>query len=193
MLNSISQIKKVLELSAAAKSLQIVFDFENENLQFLDPTASPYDNGSFYNNCGQVGIAAKKLLNPKTEYEVLGVLAHELCHFAIYLLHNNMAKPYAKNDRVTREIYEEISKFCSENKTKETIIEWVFSHYVEERQHAELAVRVPHMLAHYHEDQEKVTELRTDFSDLFEFFERNLMPAMEKKVKEIESKNLILF
>lgn len=187
ILNKINEVKKVLELSAAAENLQIVFDFENENLQYLDPTASPYDDGSFYNNSGQIGIAAKKLLDPKTEHEVFGVLAHELCHFAIYLLHNNMAKPYAKNDQVTFDEFEEINKFCEENKSSEKIIDLVYTNYVKERQHAELAVRVPHMLANYYDDEKKVQEVQEIYENLFKFFNETLMPAMEIKIAEIKN------
>jgi predicted SprT family Zn-dependent metalloprotease len=52
-------------------------------------------------NSGQIAIAAKKLLNHETEHWVLGALAHELCHFAMHLLHQNDAKPYAKEDEVS--------------------------------------------------------------------------------------------
>lgn len=100
-LNKNSTIKKILELSAAARNLQLVFDFENEILQYLDPTAGPLDNGSFYLNSGQIAIAAKKLLDPETEHFVFGALAHELCHFAMHLLHKNDAKPFGKDDKVS--------------------------------------------------------------------------------------------
>jgi hypothetical protein len=45
-LNNNSKIRTMLELCAAARNLQLVFDFENEILQYLDPTAGPYTDGS---------------------------------------------------------------------------------------------------------------------------------------------------
>lgn len=121
VLDSIPRLRRVLKLSATLENLQLVFDFENEILQFLDPTAGPFDNASFYHNCGQIAIAAKKFLDPETEHIAIGALAHELCHLTMLLLHQNMAKPYAKNDTKSEGEFEEISKFCDENKEKEII------------------------------------------------------------------------
>lgn len=185
ILDNIPRIRKVLELTANYKNLQIVFDFENEILQFLDPTANPYDNASFYYNSGQIGIAAKKLLDPDTEHFAIGALAHELCHLAMLILHQNMAKPYSKNDIESELEYEEIKEFCYENKDKELIIQWVFG-YDKSLQHAELAVRVVHILAHYNNKTERTKELEECFNPLFENFNKKIMPEMQQKINKLD-------
>jgi hypothetical protein len=187
ILDNIPKVRKILELTSHFKNLQIVFDFENENLQSLDPTAGPFDNGSFYHNSGQIAIAAQNLLDPNLEHIVIGALAHELCHLAIFMAFDNMAKPYVKNDFKSEKELEEILKFCELNKEKEQIIEWVYG-YDENLQHIELAVRVVHILAHYHNQPEKVKVIEKNFEPLFKNYNEKIIPKIEQKILNLEGK-----
>lgn len=187
VLDGIPRVKKILEISSHFKNLQIVFDFENESLQFLDPTAGPFDTASFYHNSGQIAIAAKGLLDINTENIVIGALAHELCHLAIFMTFENLARPYHKNDLKSQKEFEEILKFCEVKKIEEQIIEWVFN-YDEKFHHIELAVRVVHIISHYHNQPEKVEELEESFEKLFKNFNEKILPKVEEKILKFEGR-----
>lgn len=82
-LNEIEHVKILLEFVAATRDFQLVFDFNRNHVQFLDPSQEPYTNGSFYLN-GRIFIAAMELLNENLAHEIYAVIAHELCHFVMY-------------------------------------------------------------------------------------------------------------
>lgn len=96
-LNSIALIRLILQIVAASRNFKIIFDFNNENVRFMDPTASSNTNGLIYFS-GRIYIAAKQLLCETTKHIVYGVLAHELCHYAMFLTFDNHARPYSESD-----------------------------------------------------------------------------------------------
>ncbi|KAG5679783.1 hypothetical protein PVAND_009321 [Polypedilum vanderplanki] len=190
-LNKISQIKLIMEVVATSKKLKIFFDFNRSSVQFMVPvTKDSSTNGLFYLN-GKIYIAAKDFLKSSTRLQAIAVLAHELCHFAMLIVYGNNCKPYAIDDIFLQEKFEKILKQCEKNKTKEEIINLVFACYRKAVQHAELIVRVPHMLAHYHEKKE-LKSLRVTFSSLFEYFENIVMEDMNDNLpllKKLNSEN----
>jgi dihydroxyacetone kinase DhaKLM complex PTS-EIIA-like component DhaM len=68
-LNSISEIRILLELTAVFENFQLVFDFNRDHVQFLDPRSEAYVNGLFYVN-GRIYIAAMHLLDKERAHEV---------------------------------------------------------------------------------------------------------------------------
>jgi hypothetical protein len=68
------------------------------------------------------------------------------------------------------------------------VIKWVYDNnaYEKSMQFAELIVRVPHILAHYHNDPFKIEETSSIFQSLFDFFINRSLPEMEKKIPELE-------
>ncbi|XP_070508478.1 uncharacterized protein [Chironomus tepperi] len=163
--------KIILQIVAASKNFKIVFDFNREAANVLDPTTDETTQGVCYIS-GKMFIGAKQLLDPATEHETLAVLIHELCHFVMIQIYKNQANPYTKNDKKTMTEFEEISTICKENLKAEEIIGLVYNCYPEEEFHAELIVRVVHLLAFYRNLPEKLAEVRTTFIKLFEFYEK---------------------
>jgi hypothetical protein len=68
-LNEIPEIKILLQLTATFKNFQIIFDFNRDHVQFLDPRAESYTNGLFYVN-GRIYVGAKYLLDEERAHEV---------------------------------------------------------------------------------------------------------------------------
>ncbi|XP_070507662.1 uncharacterized protein [Chironomus tepperi] len=179
-------IKIILQIVAASKNFKIVFDFNREAVNVLDPTATEFTQGVCYIS-GKMYIGAKQLLDPATEHETLAVLIHELCHFVMIQVYKNQANPYTKDDKKTMTEFEEISRICEENSESEEIIGLVYNCYPEEDYHAELIVRVVHLLAFYRNLPEKLAEIRTKFIKLFEFYEKKVVPELQQALPEIES------
>ncbi|XP_070493077.1 uncharacterized protein [Chironomus tepperi] len=178
--------KIILQIVAASKNFKIVFDFNREAVNVLDPTATETTQGVCYIS-GKMYIGAKQLLDPATEHETLAVLIHELCHFVMIQVYKNQANPYTKDDKKTMMEFKEISRICEENSEAEEIIGLVYNCYPEEDFHAELIVRVVHLLAFYRNLPEKLAQVRTKFIKLFEFYEKKVVPELQQALPEIES------
>jgi len=186
-LNANVFIRIILMIVAASKKFKIIFDFNRDSVSAVDPTVESNTQGLFYLS-GRIYIGAKQLLDKSTEHEAFGVIAHELCHFAMDVVYGNEAKPYTANDNQTIQEFEEISEKCRENSGKEKIVDLVYDCYPPEMYHAELIVRVVHMLAFYFNQPEKLLELREYFGGLFNFYENKVVPEMKAALPIIEKK-----
>ncbi|XP_070491682.1 uncharacterized protein [Chironomus tepperi] len=187
VLNKIPGIREILIVTSASKKFNIIFDFNRDSVQLMDPTVSSDTSGLFYLS-GRIYIGAKQLLDSKTEAITFGTLAHELSHYAMYLTYHNDAKPYKEKDIETKNEVEEISALCEKQKEVDDVILMVYNMYSKEQEHAELIVRIPHLLALYHDNPEKIKSLRIIFDKLFKFYENKIVPEMIESVPEIESK-----
>ncbi|CAH1734885.1 unnamed protein product [Chironomus riparius] len=184
----ISVIRLILQIVAASRDFKLIFDFNRDSVQFLDPTSSKQTRGSFFTS-RQVYIAAKFLLDPEHRQEAIGTLAHELCHFAMFLVYRNNCLPYFNGDHKMAKTFHGYLKYCHENRKKEPIMGYVFDIPKEnqETRHAELIVRVPHLLALYHENTDKLDQIREYFLPLFSFFEFKVVEDMKIALPNIET------
>jgi hypothetical protein len=151
------------------------------------PNAEPYTNGLFYPS-GKIYIAAKDMLDPEKFLEVYSVMAHELCHFAIFLLYGNNAKPYKDNQPEIEANFDQITENCEELSQCQEIVDSVFECYPEEMFHAELIVRVPQMIVIYFYDQIFTNLMRGTFFRLFDFYEVNVVTEMERELPNLQQK-----
>ena len=193
-LNSIEYLEPMLKLVASSEFLRIVFDFDHHSVEQLDPTKQGNIRGTAYNLEGTVFIGARGLLDKEKCFEVYGTLAHELCHFAMQLLYNNRCKPYHRNDDGKQKLFREIFALLEQKKSLDEIVSLAFK-YPFDKQHAELIVRIPHILAQYIKQDKKLVECQLMLSPLFAFFEhyvlndmRDLYPLMEAK-RELKDLN----
>ncbi|XP_070494998.1 uncharacterized protein [Chironomus tepperi] len=186
-LNDNPVIRVILMVVAASKKFSVIFDFNNSSLIHTDPTVESYSQSVYYIS-GRIYIAAKQLLEPTTEREILGSIAHEFCHFAIYLVYKNDANPYFEDDQDGRDKFTEISKICYENRKEEDIVDQVYEFFPEDVQHAELAVRIPFFYAFYQQQPERLNELKKIFNRLFDYFELTVVPKMKEALPEIENR-----
>lgn len=188
-LNTIKWIEPVLKVAAFSDELKIIFDFNSDTIENVDPTANKFVHGAAYPE--EVFIGAVKLLNDDDRHEALGHLAHELTHFAIELLYRNNAKPYTKlSDDKNK--FENVLKACERNKGNEKYISVVFSRATPVHlRHTELIVRVPHLLALYKENQEKLNKAKEIFSELFLFYETKTLIDLEREYPLMEARKEI--
>lgn len=184
-LNEIDDIKIILQLVAKAPKVSITFDFNSNSVCDLDPTACSDENvkGRTYERTGRILIAAKR----DNHAELLGTVAHELTHYALFLVYDNGCRPYFANDLERRKEFQKIAEKCSKSKSQHEIIENAFS-YNPESIPIELIVRVPQILVQLINKTQELLEIRETFEDLFIFFTNQVMPDLEKEVSLIEAK-----
>lgn len=185
-LNEIEDIVPLLKLAASSECLEIIFDFRKRSVEHMDPTATTGTLGTTYPS-GTIYIGAEELLDDSTtKNEVLGVLAHELCHYAMKLVYNNSCKPYAQNSARKRK-FRAINKFCKTYQNSEDIISRVYNcGYPVKVYHAELITRVPHLMAFYKSSQKVLEDRRQQFSKLFNYYSSTVVD-MKLKLERDEA------
>lgn len=178
-LNDIKWIVPMLKVVASSEKLKIIFDFDQPSVEHMDPTQTTSTLGVTYRVAGYVYIGAKGMIDGQQKFEVLGVMAHELCHYAMHLLYNNKCKPYKTGEEEYHEEFQEIAMVCKHKGDTERFIWAVFDGSANE--HAELIVRVPHLLALYKNDTKRLEEVQDTFKELFDFFESRTLPDLQAK------------
>ena len=142
-------VSLILKVVAASRDFKIIFDFNRSSVQYLDPTADRHTRG-IYHTTRHIYVAAQHLIDKDRKFEAYGTLIHELCHYAVHLVYHNQCCPYYnKDDEDTVERFTAITFMCQMRAHNEILIEMVFKNYPKNLQHAELIVRVPHMIVQY--------------------------------------------
>lgn len=218
-LNQIPLVRQILQLIAAHKNFKVYFDFNRNSVDYMNPDGAEFDTRGllYFSNLRDVKFyfAAKELLFATHKFRVLGIIAHEMCHFAMFSIFRNNGKPYTKHDdSVNEKIFDKIVvkykqnvdewqnhlrdcdkgikeiekhiKACKEFRNYEDIIFRVYNCYDAEFWPAELIVRVPHMTLFYHNDQDKLKELKAAFKDLFDFYDQVIVPKISETFKMIQ-------
>lgn len=188
-LNSIEDLRPILEIAACENALTITFDFNSDDIEDLDLTncfSNDYIvNGRTFKNGKKILIAARR-----NRTDLLGTLAQELTHFALMSLYNNGFLPYSENDEKRKLMYGQVVEVCRLIRGDEEIIESAFL-YEEEDLEAELISRVPQLLVVYKEDQGKLEKISNRFNALFDFFKLHILPDILKEIKLVKQKKKI--
>lgn len=186
-LNDIKPIEPILRVVANFENLDIFFDFGYDKVHNFDSTLDEYTYGAAFPEHREVKVGAKKLLKKKSRNEVLGHLVHELLHIAMEMIYRNTGKPYNKHSE-NKDRFQEILKSCEEKKSEEEIIRHAFDGYKHSKRHAELIARVPHLLAYYVDNEERLRKVQSTFSELFRFYEEKTMVDLQREYPLMESK-----
>jgi hypothetical protein len=142
-LDTIPEISTILKVVEQSELPKIIFGFDNDSIAELDPTYSSGNKGSFNHKEGLIYIGAKEAS------KLLGILSHELTHLAMQVCYDNKCCPYEESDEQSKSEFSKIVSKYSERDGMDKIIECVFTDYDVSIWHAELIVRVPHLMAHY--------------------------------------------
>lgn len=188
-LNDILWIKPILEVVACAFDLNIIFDFNQDSIERMDPTANKSTKGICYHGRGDLFIGAKGLVDDSENYfNALAVMAHELSHYALKLLYDNNCNPYCKDDEANEDLFDDILDLTEKKKHFEMNINIVYK-YPEHQQCAELIVRVPHLLALYSNDLDQRKLYQETFSELFKFYEEFVLNDLQKQLALMKARS----
>ncbi|XP_078033107.1 uncharacterized protein LOC144467950 [Augochlora pura] len=199
-LNNIPEVSIILKVIHYIDYLDILFDFDNSNIKDMCPTASKATKGTTDFKEGRIYIAANV-----EENKLLGTLAQELTHLAMYILYKNDCKPFDKLDDNRRQTFESITADI-ENYTKDIVkkidnnvednslitLARAFT-YRQDEQQSELIVRIPHILAQYGDEGRKcLLNTSKEIKSLFDFYTDQAKGGMAYRCIEfIESSYLI--
>lgn len=172
--------RKVLKVVAACRNVQIYFDFKHGTTYYMDPMSSSGTLGITYES-GNISIGAKDLVHDEKKMEVVGVIIHEFCHFAILVTFVNNFDPFAMGESAGRtDFINEVFEECRANQEHEGMVGNVFKSYDPEHFHSELIVLVVQMLMHYYAKNSILSEKMEKFPKLFEYFQNFVEPELDK-------------
>lgn len=180
-------ISLILQIVAASRDFKIIFDFNRSSTQYLDPSSGKNSRGIFTFS-RHIFIGAADMLRNDGIIEVYGTIAHELCHYAMFLVYKNLCKPYTiTNEKNKNEFCKIVTKIRRENGGFEDLVKFVLG-YSPDVWHAELIVRVPHMIVKYSNDKEKLDECRKVYPELFRYFEETVYKDLKSELPRIKSR-----
>lgn len=188
ILNEVPVIRELFEIVVVNKKLTLIFEFDHDTVERMDPTMGEGTWGVTYLN-GYIYIGVKALISGNDEQRriALGTIAHEICHYAMQLMFENYCKPYGERDsKVKKQFVEIVEKY--ENFADEPIISRVYTGYPKSLWPAELIVRVPEIFAHYINDSNKLEQLKVELKDLFDFYEKLRNKAFTNGLKFLTEK-----
>jgi len=180
-LNKNEFCRKILKVAAEFKKLKIYFDFKHDSTYYLDPATSVYSKGIIYEG-GSIFIGAKYLTDDDKKFAVFGVLAHELCHLAVYMSFMNRnfdPFPIGESNKKTRFV-DQVMVQCKEREESEDIVANVFKSYSKDVQDSEMIVTIPQILMQYVNNSTKIEELEGTFEELFKYCREVVEPELDK-------------
>ena len=162
----------LMQFISGSKNLKIVFDLETSSVCDMDFMSNESVPASCYPARDVIFIAAKGLHNSN---QVMGVIAKEMCRYAMHFLYQNDGKPYKQGDG-HQENFNEIIKICKANKDKNEEICNTFK-IPKELQQAELITVVAFWLGFYNQEDNlnHIEVLKPDFPELFKYFEEKVL------------------
>lgn len=183
-LDQIEDVSIILQLIAQVPNVSINFDFDSASIGELDPTMCCDDvKGRTYERTGLILIAAKR----NTRDDLLGTLAHELTHYALFITYKNRCRPYLVSDLGRRQEFERIAAESEGLKDKCDIVANAYC-YDKSSIPIELIVRVPQLKAQYRHEPKKLSELQEIFKELFNFFDSRVMPDIREETSLFEKR-----
>jgi tetratricopeptide (TPR) repeat protein len=187
-LDQIYFVQVILRVVASFKNFKIIFDFDHDSTYYLDPKTEESCRGLFYTT-GTIYIGAKDLLSRemRRRVKVYATLAHELCHFAMYIIYRNNSKPYRESDQERKFKFQDVYGHCFQNKEHDDVVKFAFDEmYDPHRKIAELIARVPHMATLYHDNSEREQEVMDVYKPLFDYYREHVVDDMEREMPGIE-------
>ncbi|XP_070506054.1 uncharacterized protein [Chironomus tepperi] len=185
---------QLINVAASCDRLKIIFDFESDNVESAS-LDNPNASGITYSFRKLIFMGAKLSeqygnSTKEREQEIKGVLAHELCHYAMKLVYDNNFNPYHKDREDLKEsfdkIVQEIDKW-SANEADEApddqcnnIISSVFENYTKEEFHFELIVRFVQFSTAFDDEELKLNDIKDMYERLVDYWTVQVIPEMEK-------------
>lgn len=180
-LNRNEYCQKILKIAAECKKLKIYFDFKHDSTYYMDPATSYNSKGIIY-ACESIFIGAKNLTESVGKYEVFGVLAHELCHLAVFMAYMNRDfDPFPIGDsKEKKRFIEQVMKQCKMHQKREQMVKNVYESYEENLQTSEMIVTVPQMQMEYLKNSRRLKKSQLIFKNLFKYSKEVVEPELDR-------------
>ncbi|XP_064464554.1 uncharacterized protein LOC135375841 [Ornithodoros turicata] len=166
--------EKILKVVATAPHLDILFDYNSENVQGITGCSGSRDLGLATCEEQRIFIGGRG-----TEAEVRGTFIHESCHLALHLVYKNDGKPYLREDTEVELRYRAI---LDDIKRRKNDVDLLIRLALNTSEEQEAIVRIPHILTQYGSDHGNRV-LEKEVPELRKFFEDTVIPDMQKYIQ----------
>lgn len=202
-LDKIKELKSIMKNIASTKHTPtFFFDLKNESVGHMLPERE-------FNTLGLYVSGENKLFLAKDVSSEArnGTIAHEMAHCALNIVYKNYCLPYEEMDEKRKAEWKRVvntlkSMYEADPVNTEPIIANVFKYTDKDKDHeqylfeAEMAVRVPHILAQYQDDPEMIHILRRKYAPLFNFYDKFIEVDMDIEngtvIRELNEENGLL-
>lgn len=170
-------VPDILRVVAANDRFEMIFDFDNDVVDEIDPLQTNNAGSAFRN---YASIAGRNLMS-SNKYDrdfVLGTIAHETMHSALGLIYENQMKPYSLGDSESLSKMTLIADQCRQLANESSTIKAAFKDN-DKNLHTELIARVPDMIVTYRHIQSKLKKRRKTFKSLFDFYENKIIKEIQ--------------
>ncbi|KAJ8873296.1 hypothetical protein PR048_026930 [Dryococelus australis] len=114
-LDSIQEVSVVLQVIQYCDYVDIIFDFDRDDVSDADPVHDNRAKGTCDFNGGRIYVGFRTdCRNIIEEQERLGTLAHELTHLAMQIVYHNNCNPYELSDKEREDEFQHIIKDMEE-------------------------------------------------------------------------------
>ncbi|XP_064463204.1 uncharacterized protein LOC135374124 [Ornithodoros turicata] len=166
--------EKILKVVATAPHLDILFDYNSENVQGITGCSGSRVLGLTDYEKQRISIGGGA-----TEAEVRGTFIHESCHMALHLVYKNDGKPYFREDTEMKRRYRAI---LDDIKRRKNDVDVLIRLALVKNEEQEAIVRIPHILTQYGSDHGNRV-LEKEVPELRKFFEDTVIPDMQKYIQ----------
>ncbi|KAG5675790.1 hypothetical protein PVAND_005664 [Polypedilum vanderplanki] len=186
-------ISEALVIAAASNQLEIIFDFDNSDLDEFDPIMDGA-YGAAYSFHDYLIISGLDLIGSDEEKRnfALGTLAHELFHHVTHQIYGNSFSPYEQNDIKRKKKFEKIFEATRLIKNEDSLIKTVFrSDSIEEHNHGELIARIPDILLTNRHNLTYINECKRKFKELFNYYENEVLKDLREFIPIINTREKV--
>lgn len=139
----------------------------------------------------KIAIACKDFCldngNEKKERTLMGLIIHELCHFAIYATFRNNCHPYYDNNETQINNWKEVVEECELNRKIEELIDEAFNLYEPSKLTNELVVRFLQHSVEFEEKHNKIHGFQETYPKLSKIFTSQIYESFNVEMKNIQS------
>lgn len=170
-------VPDILRVVAANDHFEMIFDFDNDAVDDMDPRQT--DNaGSAFRNYALIGALNLMSKNKNDRDFALSTIAHEIMHSAMGLIYGNDMNPYSLGDNESLSKMTLIANQCRQLMNQSSIINSAFKDN-DKNLHIELIARVPDMILTYRNNQSKLKRRQKTFKSLFDFYENKIIKDIQ--------------
>lgn len=178
-LNSNDLTAPLVEYVAKCSGLQIIIDLSSRFTFKLNPIS--YTSSGLTNEKeNRIYVGAKDLLNARDRDIALGIMVHELMHYVMFMMYQNDAKPYTRNDFMLRKYFEMIEDIYKMDDRHEG--QWMvkmFQKYEQEQHQSGLIARAVDLPILYRKNVTGMHRIRRAYRDLYDFYEFKTLPDIK--------------
>ncbi|XP_064463236.1 uncharacterized protein LOC135374144 [Ornithodoros turicata] len=166
--------EKILKVIATAPHLDILFDYNSENVQGITGCSGSRVLGLTDYEEQRLFIGGRA-----TEAEVRGTFIHDSCHLALHLVYKNDGKPYFREDTEMERRYRAI---LDDIKRRKDDVDVLIRLALMKNEEQEAIVLIPYILTQCGSDHGNRV-LEKEVPELGKFFEDTVIPDMHKYIQ----------